>query len=198
MGLNFHGRVDRVIESPHEYIELVEIPQGFIDNFAERDPDWDKNPIYLVTPDSSPGLATFEEANSIVPGLTEIQYSMLTGHRQFLVLESDLLSEDFPPPFPPRSTEIEDNMKPYIVTEPTETIDIMDDEDEEDKEFDRLYPYNLECTVYGKNREVVRELLKEVIANLKNDIYKEVYIERTNGQVLFNMETPEIREEESE
>lgn len=59
--------------------------------FFERDRNFADYPIYAIEPFSSPGIATFAEAEVIVPGLTKIQYDMLMNSRVFDCLDSDLL-----------------------------------------------------------------------------------------------------------
>lgn len=80
--------------------------QTFIESFLgvmlKRDPDFMDKPVYVIEPETSPGWASFEEAKSIVPGiskreydflacLTEFQRTLLWGHRLFIVLDSELV-----------------------------------------------------------------------------------------------------------
>ncbi len=63
---------------------------------AGRDKDWDKHPVYMVLPDSSPGPCTYEEANKIYPMSREI-YDLLFKDRVYYCAESDLLPESMEP-----------------------------------------------------------------------------------------------------
>lgn len=67
--------------------------QAFLDGFRKRDKDFHKYPMYAVQPHSYPGVASYEEAQSICPYLTRTQYDLIVGNmpRSYLVLDSDLL-----------------------------------------------------------------------------------------------------------
>lgn len=95
-GLIFHGKVIFCINPVNidDYLQQAGISQLWIDQFDRRDPTWREFPIYLVQPDSSPGLAPFEEAQFLIPGLTEDMYARLTKSRQYILIDSDLLPEE--------------------------------------------------------------------------------------------------------
>jgi hypothetical protein len=100
LDINYHGVVHQVI-LPEQIPEALAImhranphdTERIIDEFSKRDPDWQNHALYFVEPDSSGGVATFEEAKRICPALNEIQYQMIVNRRAFLVLDSQLLPE---------------------------------------------------------------------------------------------------------
>lgn len=104
LDMAFHGEVHAVIPPDMIPEALAELhrnnPHGTestIDLFTRMDPTWQEHALYFVEPDSSPGIASYEEAHKICPALTRHQYEMITTRRVFLVLDSQLLPEHSDP-----------------------------------------------------------------------------------------------------
>lgn len=97
--VNFHGKVVQVIpyekfsEELYRLFKTDETVVAVVTKMVERDKSWHEWPCYYVEPNSSPGVATYEEAQYIVPGITYDQYMMLTTRRLYLCLDSDLMDE---------------------------------------------------------------------------------------------------------
>ena len=92
----YSGTVTQVLTAT-EYLQLINSRHGTAalntirKIFSERDKDYLKSHVYIIEPDSSPGLAPYEEATIIIPGLSREQYDMLTNRRSFDCIDSDLL-----------------------------------------------------------------------------------------------------------
>lgn len=104
-GLRFIGKVVGItdLKTLREVLE-PDIFAAYMIEFCKRDKDFELYPIYTVESLTS-GRATFSEAKSIVPGMTNEQYDFLMslsemqllylyGQRNFFCLESDLMSCD--------------------------------------------------------------------------------------------------------
>jgi len=65
---------------------------GMFDLFDHHDPDWERNPIYVVVPDSSPGPASLNEVRQIIDyDFNEKLYNTVMNERTYVRPESFLL-----------------------------------------------------------------------------------------------------------
>jgi hypothetical protein len=96
--LNFIGTIRQVIPPAGIAALINKIAAGdqdtavnLVRDMYNRDNEFHHNYAYIVEPESSPGPATFEEAEYIVPGITIDQYHLLMKGRKYLIIDSDLI-----------------------------------------------------------------------------------------------------------
>lgn len=102
-GMGFSGVVHTVVkpDEMNECLDAMREDKGYqeIENslnwYRQRDPDALKNPVYVIVPDGYDKPATWEQAQLICPTLTEYQYRRIVGSRMFIVLESDIIPEEW-------------------------------------------------------------------------------------------------------
>lgn len=102
-GMKFSGKIHRVVppdqmndclDQLREMKGLDEVEEA-LSYYQERDPNCLKNAVYVIVPDGYRDPATWEQAQLIVPSLTRDQYDRIMGSRFFIVLESDLIPEEW-------------------------------------------------------------------------------------------------------